>query len=565
MRAVAALEYFAKRLAAYFAKYFLNPEWRLAASHWKPTPRRQSSRGPISEAMIRLTQFLRRNSVLLPCLLGSLVIILNCSAATDQIVPSDEVVPALAPFEAIRNEIRMRVAKGEFTAFAVGVIRGEQTVWAETFGWADREARVTATAKTPFGLASVGKSITATALMTLVEQGKIQLDEKVETIIKPERLTIYQGATDGPTLRQLLNMTAGIPHGSLTYTDAQAASRLTEEQLLRNRMLVVFPPGSVLHYSNFSIALADHVIEKVAGRSFGDSLSQAVFKPLGMKQSFVGASAIPNAKPAVRYDSDGKRIGTIYPFPRSSRDMYASLNDLIAYASFQLKRPRPGQSHILSDTAIDMMHNARSEVPGAYMALGWGSFDLPDHSRWIISNGRDMGVQAELTILPSADVAVVCLTNVTGDQAGEISLHLADALIPGFAADARAIMEAVEGANVPFRPSDDWIGEWRGTIKTSEGDLPIVMNFERTGDIKISIKDQYPTLLDEPRLGYGLLSGAFLGKFSLEESPTHYHRVELGLHRDGDRLYGFAFANFTNDKGHFELPTYISLTRAAAR
>jgi hypothetical protein len=326
---------------------------------------------------------------------------------------------------------------------------------------------------------------------------------------------------------------------------------------------VVFPPGQVFHYSNFSIAVADCVIEKISGHPFGRYLSQAVFQPLGMRHSFVATNTIADPKRAVRYDDEGKRIGPIYPFPRSSRGIYASLNDLLDYASFHLQRPRPGQVRILSDAAVETLHNSRSAVPGAYIALGIGSIDLQNGTRWIISDGQDMGVQSTLSIIPSAGVAVVCLTNVTGDQADELAVRIADILSPGFASQAKAFMKAHEEAYAAFKPSSDWIGEWRGAIKISESDLPITMNFKSDGDIKISLADQYSTLLDKPVFGYGLLTGAFLAKLPLEEKSDHYHRVELGLRLDHDRLYGFAFANFANEKGHFELPTYIALRRVA--
>jgi CubicO group peptidase (beta-lactamase class C family) len=497
------------------------------------------------------------------CALGSFVLVSQNGFAIEGKSPSGAAVQAPGQFDAIRGEIRARVTKGEFPSFAIGVIQGNTVVWAETFGWADREAHVAATPETAYGLASLGKSITATALMTLVDQGKVGLDEAVAKIIQPDRLTTYEGTADGPTLRQLLNMTAGIPHGALTYTGPEAVTRITEDQVLRNRALVVFPPGQVFHYSNFSIAVADRAIEKISGRQFGDYLSRAVFQPLGMRHSFVAANTIADSKRAVRYDDEGKRIGSIYPFPRSSRGIYASLNDLLAYASFHLQRPRPGQARILSDGAVDTLHNSRSAVPGAYIALGLGSIDLQNGARWIISDGQDMGVQSILSLIPSAGVAVICLTNVTGDQADELSFRVTDILIPGFASQAKAFMKAHEEEYAAFKPSGDWIGEWRGAIKTSAGDLPITMNFEPDGDIKISLAEQYSTLLDKPLFGYGLLSGAFLAKLPLEEKPDHYHRVELGLRRDRDRLYGFAFANFANEKGHFELPTYIALQRVA--
>jgi CubicO group peptidase (beta-lactamase class C family) len=483
-------------------------------------------------------------------------------AFAEEGVPSKVVVEAPAQFVAIRDEIRARVAKGEFPSFAIGVIQNNAVIWAETFGWAEREARVPATPQTAYGLASMGKSVTATAMMTLVEQGKVDLDATVAKIIQPDRLTIYGGGAEGPTVRQLLNMTAGIPHGALTYRDHKIAAGITENEVLSHRALVVFPPGQVFHYSNFSIAVADRVIEKISGRPFGDYLSRAVFQPLGMQQSFVATNPTADHKRAVRYDDEGKRANFVYPFPRSSRGMYASLNDLLAYASFHLERLGPTQTRILSDANIETLHNSRSAVPGAYIALGIGSIDLQNGTRWIISDGQDIGVQSILSLIPSRRVAVVCLTNVTGDQADELSFRILDVLVPGFSSQAKAFMKAHEEANAAFKPTGDWLGEWRGTIKTSAGDLGVVMKFEPDA-IKLFVEGQYPTLLDEPRFAYGLLSGAFLAKLQLEEKPNHYHRVELGLRLDHDRLYGFAFTNFENERGHFELPTYITLRRVA--
>ena len=469
-------------------------------------------------------------------------------------------VGAPAQFSGIRQEISTRVTKGEFPSFAVGVIQGRSIVWAQTLGWSDREGHIAAKPTTAYGLASLGKSITATAVMTLVKQGKASLEQAAEKMIEPDHLTIYEASAEGPTLRQLLNMTSGIPHGALTYTRPEIAAGITDEQVLKNRALVVFPPGQVFHYSNFSIAVAQRVIERISGLSFGAYLSRAVFQPLGMEQSFLAPNNTREAAQAVRYDDEGKRVGFLCPFPRSSRGIWASLDDLLSYAFFNLKCPQRGQTSILDSASVDALHNARATLPGSHIALGWGSVDLRDGSRWVVSDDRDIGVQSVLSIIPSAKVAVICLTNVSGNQVDEISLRIADVLVPGFAAQAAAAMQAIEAAEAaPFKPSDPWFGNSRGTLKSSAGELPIEMIFERNGDIKVSIHDQYPTLMSEPRFSYGLLSGALLGKVPLEEKPSHYHRLELCLRFDHDRLYGFAFTNFSNDRGQFEIPTYVAL------
>ena len=440
-------------------------------------------------------------------------------------------------------------------AAAHGVIRGDTVLWAEAFGWADREARVPATLDTAYGLASVGKSVTATAIMTLVEQGKVRLDDRADALVG-HLLAIREGPPAGPTVRQLLDMTAGIPHGALSYTTAPAS----EDRVLRDRALVVFPPGEVFHYSNFSIAVADRVIETVAARPFDEYLAAAVFQPLRMTHAFVSTNASGSPGVAARYGDDGARFPAITRFPRSSRGIHASLADLLAYAAFQLDRPQSGQARILSGASLTTMHDARSAVPGAFMALGWGSLDLPDGTRWLLSDGQDQGVQATVSLVPSAGMAVVCLTNVTGDQADDVAIRVTDRLVLGFAARAAAVAAAIGGAEVAFTPSGDWLGEWRGGIATAAGAAPITLTFTAAG-VAVAIGDRAASPLADPRFGRGLLGGSFRAVLPLEERPAGEHRVELGLHRDGDRLYGFAFANFQNERGHFELPAYVSLRR----
>ena len=129
------------------------------------------------------------------CVLLVCVPVSHCALGAAEGIPCKAVVSTPARFSAIEEEIRACVTKGEFPSLAIGVVQDGKIIWAETFGWADRERRVAATPQTAYGLASLGKSITATAVMTLVEQGKVGLDMTVGKIIQPDRLEIYEGSS----------------------------------------------------------------------------------------------------------------------------------------------------------------------------------------------------------------------------------------------------------------------------------------------------------------------------------------------------------------------------------
>jgi CubicO group peptidase (beta-lactamase class C family) len=444
-------------------------------------------------------------------------------------VPRNVLVEPDKRFEALRRELEARVAKQEFVSLSIGVLQAGRIVWAESFGWADREAGVPATAETRYGLASLGKSITATAMMTLVERKRVRLDDDVRRHLGPAFLSRY---VDGePTIRQLLNMTSGIPHGAMTYEQVAAPS---EQDALSRRAIVVFKPGAVFHYSNFSYAVADRVIEKAAAGSFGDYLAQSVFAPLDMRQASLSEPA-GQTRAAGRYDGEGKRIAPIESLPRNSRGMNASLSDLLKYTAFNLNTLQPGQKRILPAAALNALHYARGDAPGSHVALGWGSIDLPGGQRWLVTNGQDLGVQSIVTLLPSAKAGVAILANTTGGQVDEIAIRTADLVAPGFAAAALAAIERLEAASSAFRAGPEWSGIWKGQVKAAGRDIPVVTVFQEDGQIRIALDGQYPTLLDEARVTKDMLTGAFLGKLPLEEATDRYHRIELA---EGGRQSG---------------------------
>jgi CubicO group peptidase (beta-lactamase class C family) len=352
-------------------------------------------------------------------------------------------------------------------------------------------------------------------------------------------------------------MTAGIPHGALTY---EVSDYPDETEVMAKRAMVVFEPGETFHYSNFSIAVLDNVIEKVSKRSFADFVDASVFTPLAMDTSSVGESKTLDA-PAKRYAADGESFPPLTALPRSSRQMYASLSDLLKYAAFQLHAPLPGSHAILADATINQMHNELSGVPGSHVALGWGSLDIDDGRRWVISSGNDMGVQSSLTLLPYDGVGVVVLTNTSGYQADEIGIRIADAASQGFLERAIAAIENFEGQTSPYAPSPEWMGTWSGAVRATGGDIPVTLAFDEKGAMLITLGAAPAAAVEEPSVRHDLLTGSFEGMLPLEESAGRPHRIEMGLQRNGEELEGFLLANFRSERGKFEIPAYCRLTR----
>ena len=155
------------------------------------------------------------------------------------------------------------------------------------------------TQATPFAIASIGKTMTSVAMLRLVSRGKIKLSDDARDWL-PKDITFGLGGLNGITIRHLLNMTSGLPdYLSDEYMDAA----ISDPENIQNPRTaisyafdddVLFKPGQRFHYSNTNYVLAGIIIEKVTGSTYAEVIKREIFKPSGMKQSFVfGATTLP--------------------------------------------------------------------------------------------------------------------------------------------------------------------------------------------------------------------------------------------------------------------------------
>ena len=155
----------------------------------------------------------------------------------------------------------------------ISVTDRNRTLYTANLGFANLEARSPVTADTTFQIGSIGKSMTALAVMQLVESGRLDLDAPASTHLPwfamPSRF--------GPiTLRHLLSHTAGLPAGS----DFAPAARY-EGFALRDTE-AAWEPGSRYHYSNTAYKLLGWMLEDLTGQDYGSVIRQRVLNPLGM-------------------------------------------------------------------------------------------------------------------------------------------------------------------------------------------------------------------------------------------------------------------------------------------
>lgn len=173
---------------------------------------------------------------------------------------------------------RAHVAGEKIPGMVVGIVDGGDE-WVHAYGLADVENQTAMKIDSSFRLASITKTMTAVAILQLVERGKIDLDAEVQTYVP------YFPRKKWPvTVRHLLGHLAGIPH----YVNRAAEQHIKEHKSTRESVAIfenfdlVAEPGTKWSYSSYGYNLLGAVIEQASGQSYGDYMRANIFAPLGM-------------------------------------------------------------------------------------------------------------------------------------------------------------------------------------------------------------------------------------------------------------------------------------------
>ncbi|RVX47059.1 CubicO group peptidase (beta-lactamase class C family) [Nonomuraea polychroma] len=219
------------------------------------------------------------------------ILLIGLYAAMSVAAPAPAMTPA-----AIDAYMRGALESGGLPGVSVVVTHGGKVVHAAGYGH-DSEGRAV-TENTPMRVASVSKSFTAMAVMTLVERGKIRLDEPVAAQLPRFRMDDPRAARI--TVRHLLNQTSGLSDTTVDINELESATSLADYTARLADDGLRADPGTRWEYCNVNYNLAARLVEVASGQDFGDYLRDRVFGPLGMKSSAVSDQVV---RPADGYNS----------------------------------------------------------------------------------------------------------------------------------------------------------------------------------------------------------------------------------------------------------------------
>ena len=341
----------------------------------------------------------------------------------------------------LSQQIQAAVAEAGITGLSVALVDDQELVWAEGFGYADKENGIAATPETVYMVASVSKLFTAAAIMQLADQGKIDIDQPVQTYV-PAFSINSRFAEAGPiTPRTLMDHHSGLPsditNGMVAYGEDQEALTRSEFHNLVDEIRqahVTDPPNTAFSYSNLGYSLLGHAVEQVTGRDFSDYMDEAILEPLGMDSS--SFTFKPDMKPRLSKEYlNGEAQEAIWTRDIPAATLRTTVEDLSRFMMMVFGEGElDGQNILRAKTVREMLSPQNSDAPldlGARWGLGWWLIPLPGleyagENAWH-SGGEGMW-SSLLLILPDYKLGVVLLNN-SGENAGNINFQIAIAIL----------------------------------------------------------------------------------------------------------------------------------------
>jgi CubicO group peptidase (beta-lactamase class C family) len=322
----------------------------------------------------------------------------------------------------VSDYVKSEMNRQHIPGLALLVSKGGKIVRAEGFGIANVELQVPVKPETIFQSGSVGKQFTAAAIMMLVDDGKLGLEDSLLKYF-PEGPASWKNVT----VRALLSHTAGFGDYPKNFNFRKD---WTEPQLLKlvESIPLAYPPGTKWAYSNLGYLTLGILIHRVSGEFYGDFLQQRIFQPLGMQATRIISEAdiIPNRAAGYRLvKGELKNQEWVAPMVNTTADgsLYFSIVDLAKWdAALYARKLLKPSSYDLMWTPVKLKNGQPNK---AGYGFGWFIEERNKH-RCIHHDGSWQGFETAIDRYVDDQLTVIALTNLAGAKPGEITKHVAE-------------------------------------------------------------------------------------------------------------------------------------------
>ncbi|MFN2509557.1 MAG: serine hydrolase [Chthoniobacterales bacterium] len=306
--------------------------------------------------------------------------------------------------------VREVMAKRQVAGASVAVVRDGKLALARGYGSANIEKSLPATPETVYQIGSTTKPFTALAIMMLVEQGRIALDDKAA-----KHLPKLPASCREITVRQLLTHTSGVNRDLRT----ENADDFSIDDFWRRLANAApsFIPGEKWEYSNTGYILLGLIIEAVAGKPLGDFLQERIFKPLGMQDTSYLASPGQSAKRAIGYEwvDNAFRPSPYFSGGFGAGGLVSSVTDLARWSAALETEKLLKRSSVAQMWAPATLKDGKAvsfEFRGQPASYGFGWFLTSYRGRKLITHGGTLsGFSSQVLRFPDEKITIIVNSN----------------------------------------------------------------------------------------------------------------------------------------------------------
>jgi len=309
--------------------------------------------------------------------------------------------------------------QGKIAGAQVVVVKDGQILFKKGYGYAD------VAAKTPMDpdrslmrIGSTSKLFTWTAVMQLVEQGKIDLNADVNRYLD-FKITPKSGRAI--TMNDLMRHRGGFEEGLKDVLETDPKRLKTNEAYLKeNQRPMLFPAGEVPAYSNYGTSLAGYIVQRVSGEPFDDYIDRHILAPLQMehttfRQPLPAKLAGDASKGYTQSDVAPNAFELITTAPAGS--VSATASDMAHFMIAHLQGGRFGEGQILRPETAALMHSPAVQPPAGFDSMAHGFFHGHRNGQLTIGHGGDTVVfHTDMNLLPEKGVGIFVSFNSRGEN-----------------------------------------------------------------------------------------------------------------------------------------------------
>jgi CubicO group peptidase (beta-lactamase class C family) len=330
---------------------------------------------------------------------------------------------------------------------AIGIIKDGKLVYSKGFGVSSIRTKKAVDSETLFGIASNTKAFTAAALGLLVDEKKINWDDKVTKYI-PEFRLYDPLATQEMTIRDLLCHRSGLATGVGDLMHDPDSTDFTVNEIIYNLRYLKpkYSFRSKFAYDNNLYLVAGEVIARVSKMCWEDFVEQRILRPLGMENSaasYYGCSKNPNIIDPHNLINDAVKVVTRYTSTKddAAGGVYSNVVDMSKWLLMLMNNGKYGENldkQLLSEQTVKELLSPQMVIsvgkPGAYnthfaaYGLGWFLLDAKGYKQ-VVHTGEDVGMVSEVSMIPELKLGIVVLTNSQSNAIDAITYQIMDSYL----------------------------------------------------------------------------------------------------------------------------------------